>query len=99
MASTCRPLSWDERITSVRTARFTVAYQQLDLVYGQLADRASSQVDLTQLAAYSEAVKRLMSQGVGEGQAVQAMRLCGGDLDAAELWIGSAPQSACLKCV
>ena len=52
MASTCRPLSWDERITSVRTARFTVAYQQLDLVYGQLADRASSQVDLTQLAAY-----------------------------------------------
>lgn len=88
MASTRRPLSWDDRITSVRTTRFRVAYQKLDLASGQLADSASSQVDVTQLAAYCEAVKRLTSQGVGEGQAVQAMRLCGGDLDAAELWIG-----------
>lgn len=88
MASTHGPLSWDDRITSLRTARLKVAYQELDLAHGQLAKSAPPQVDLTQLAAYCEAVKRLTSQGVEEGQAVQAMRLCGGDLDAAELWIG-----------
>ncbi|KAL0022250.1 hypothetical protein WJX77_009919 [Trebouxia sp. C0004] len=88
MASARQPLNWDDRITSVRTARFRVAYQKLDLAHSQVADSTSSRVDETQLAAYCEAVKRLISQGIGEGQAVQVMKLCGGDLDAAELWIG-----------
>jgi len=88
MASARQPLSWDDRITSVRTARFRVTHQKLDLAHSQMADSTSSRVNTTQLAAYCEAVKRLISQGVGEGQAVQVMKLCGGDLDAAELWIG-----------
>ena len=52
------------------------------------APDASSVVDQKQLIAYSEAVKRLSAQGMATDQAAEVLKQCGGDLDAAELWVG-----------
>lgn len=87
MGSVSRPLQWELRLASVDFTRYRVQYEKLDLNDAQ-ATKASSAVSATQLAAYCEAVKRLIAQGVEETQAVCVLTQCGGDLDAAELWIG-----------
>ena len=80
-------LSWDDRLASVQSARVKVAYHKLDVTNAR-DDCESRPANTVQLAAYGEAVKRLTSQGVEESQAVQVLKQCGGDLDAAEVWIG-----------
>ena len=45
-------------------------------------------MDSAQLEAYCEAVERLAAQGIENKQAAQVLKLCGGDIDAAELWAG-----------
>lgn len=52
------------------------------------APDASSEVDQKQLSAYCEAVTRLTTQGLAADQAAEVLKQCGGDLDAAELWVG-----------
>lgn len=88
MGSVSRSLSWELRLSSTRSARFRVQYQSLDLTNDATGSTALLPVNAVQLAAYCEAVKRLTAQGVEEPQAVQVLKQCGGDLDAAEVWIG-----------
>lgn len=91
MGQEARSLDWELRLTFLESDRTRVDYQRLT---GNNADDqtanyiANVDVNKKQLAAYCEAVKRLTEQGIDIVHAVEVLKQCGGDLDAAELWMG-----------
>ena len=88
---TARCLDWELRLTTLESKRLRVEFLALtvDARRNQTpADGRSTDRSEQQLEAYCEAVKRLTSQGVDTEQAVEVLRHCGGDLDAAEVWLG-----------
>ena len=93
MVQVARSLDWGLRLTSLNSDCLRVKYEKFWLAgsdgrNGSSGD-ASADVNETQLRAYCEAVNRLTAQGVDIEQAVEALKQCGGDLDAAEVWVGA----------
>lgn len=80
-------MTWDLRLGFVESSRHRVSYEAVDLGNSD-GTGSSAEVDTAQLAAYCEAVKRLTAQGIDEDHAAQVLRRCGGDIDAAEIYVG-----------
>ena len=91
-AAAARSLDWELRMACMESQRLRFDYQRLtgntSLNQETKAPDVSSVVDEKQLSAYCEAVKRLGAQGMATDQAAEVLKQCGGDLDAAELWVG-----------
>lgn len=93
-AAAARSLEWETRLASLESQRMRCNYQRLtgDTPVSQKTKvpvpDTSCVIDEKQLSAYSEAVKRLSAQGMATDQAAEVLKQCGGDLDAAELWVG-----------
>ena len=94
MGHAARSLEWDLRIASVESKRLRIEYHNIeDCTSGKQKTSEPDhspgpKVDKQQLIAYCEAVKRLTAQGMASDQAAEILMQCGGDLDAAELWVG-----------
>lgn len=80
--------SWTSRLSDVQSKRRLVSFTSLS-IHNASATANQPVTDPRQLAHYCEAIDRLVAQGVAADQAAAVMRQCGGDIDAAELWIGS----------
>ena len=91
-AAAARSLKWELRLACLESQRMRFDYQRItgdtSLKQEAKVSDASSVVDEKQLSAYCEAVKRLSAQGMTTDQAAEVLKQCGGDLDAAELWVG-----------
>ena len=94
MGQVAGSFDWELRLTLVESNRTRVDYERLTgntSRHQAAADAdviANIDVNKRQLAAYCEAVKRLTAQGIDTCHAIQVLKQCGGDLDAAELWMG-----------
>ncbi|KAL3131104.1 hypothetical protein ABBQ38_000414 [Trebouxia sp. C0009 RCD-2024] len=94
MGHAARSLEWDLRIATVESKRMRLEYHKIkDCTSNNQKTSAPDEspgpkVDKQQLSAYCEAVKRLCAQGLASDQAAEILMQCGGDLDAAELWVG-----------
>ena len=101
MGHASRSLEWELRLCSLESNRLRVDYERLaginsnDRKTDAFDISAVPKVDKEQLSAYCEAVKRLTAQGMATDQAAEVLKQCGGDLDAAELWVGVC-SSVCL---
>lgn len=82
------------RIASLESKRLRCDYQRIQDCTSDSQKtitpdhKPESKVDGQQLSVYCEALKRLTAQGVASDQAAEILMQCGGDLDAAELWVG-----------
>ena len=87
---------WPSRLSNVQSKRLLVDFHKLDIE--NTASAAGSSFNSKQLPHYCEAIDRLVAQGFAADQAAAAIRQCGGDTDAALLWIGSS-FAAGLSCI
>ena len=78
---------WTSRLSDVHSKRLLVDFRNLNVQ--NTPTTAQENVNSRQLTHYCEAIDRLVAQGVAADQAAAVMRQCGGDIDAAELWVGS----------